>query len=232
MLRLPLGNGGIVKAGLWAGGLLLAAVVVTYAAAWVQCVAAPNATRSTTAWTQGPLEAVRVDSAGGAPGVERIWWSDTYGWPFRSVGAVFAQTNTAGGGPGTIALKAGIDLGERRDLNQRGLTVPWALPLVPVNGLFAADVAFSFVLLGLLLFGRAVVQDRRRSAAGRCVQCAYPLGVGGRCPECGWQECIIGVLHANPGGGARGGTPWLSEAWDGGLTRVSARLSPEMGSPA
>lgn len=183
-----LGGGGASKAALYASVLLGAGVAATYATAWAQCLVAPNQSRPMSTWSQGPLEVVRVDDGGCRPGEERIWWSDTYGWPFPSVGAVSSQVNSAASGEGRIRFRAGVRLGLARDLGQNGLTTPWALPVVPVSALFVVDVAIYFVLNGLVALAWAVRRDRRRLAAQLCIQCDYPLGTSDRCPECGHAQ--------------------------------------------
>ena len=178
---------GLLSASLWFLCLLVAAIVATYAVAWAQCVVSPNQSANSDGRSQqGPLEVVRV--TGSEPGVEHVWWSDSYGWPFRSVGALFEQVNSAGGGQGRIRMRSGIDLGARRDLRMSGLTVEWALPTVPVSGLFAVNVLFYFLVFSVICFGWVWRRDRRRLAGRRCIQCAYPLGGSDRCPECGQSE--------------------------------------------
>ncbi len=181
----PLEAAGLFAVSRWALGLLALAVVATYTVAWTECVVSPNPPGAVarSRWEQGPLEAITV--TGSEPGIEHVWWSDTYGWPFRSVGAVFEQINYSSGRVGTVGLRWGIVLGPPRTVSQGGPAVEWALPLLPVNGLFALNVAFYFALGGTVAIGVLVRRDRKRAAMRRCVDCSYPLGESERCPECG-----------------------------------------------
>jgi hypothetical protein len=95
----------------------------------------------------------------------------------------------------------GFTVGNSRvELGQRGVVTlpgpPWAgaapsayrakvLPLVPIWSGFCVNVLLGAVPYWLLFPIRSWCLSARRHRLGRCVRCAYQVGLAATCPECG-----------------------------------------------
>ena len=114
---------------------------------------------------------------------------DEAGWPFRAFASEHRVTRVAGGALQLVESSAAMRVSARTPVTSPprfpAATYSVALPLRPLIVGLTLDVAIYCALMraAFVWCRRSVAWARGRK--GLCVRCAYPIGPGSRCPECG-----------------------------------------------
>ncbi|HZW08220.1 MAG TPA: hypothetical protein VFF65_13940 [Phycisphaerales bacterium] len=120
-------------------------------------------------------------------------YTDSYGWPLRSIVTCRPCVFTSSGNGDHMDIRAIFSDFDGRAGLHLGLDRPWLpknsvtglpVPLQPLWGGLAVNTLLYGIPAWAVLFGPGAVRRlrRRRSA---CVRCGYPLTGGTVCPECG-----------------------------------------------
>jgi hypothetical protein len=115
------------------------------------------------------------------------------GWPLRSAWCELKSPGSVRPNAGRMSLYwiqvTGIEGGIQVSLPPRRIAgffdVPRVLPLRPIWSGFAVNTIFYAAILWLLIPGAFVLRRFLRRRRGLCPACAYPMGEGAVCTECG-----------------------------------------------
>jgi hypothetical protein len=69
-----------------------------------------------------------------------------------------------------------------------GTTRYWAFPYGPLWPGFIVDVIVFSLVIGASVESVRALRRMRRQKRRLCTACAYPLGIGSVCPECGLSQ--------------------------------------------
>ncbi len=106
---------------------------------------------------------------------------DARGWPLRSMRCKFVDH---GDGIITTGVAHG-GLGLKPNRSPTTLQSLRGLPLMPIWPGFAVNTLSNAAVLWMLIAGSCALQRLLRRVRGLCPACAYPMGDGAVCTECG-----------------------------------------------
>ncbi|MGH9893632.1 MAG: hypothetical protein ACREA0_16925, partial [bacterium] len=121
-------------------------------------------------------------------------WQQVYraGWPFLSLAAHVKRNGEIGGG---AVVPTDWLAPDRQDMfmhwgqpEVRGI-----LPMIPMFPQFAYGAGIYALLLWIPVTVGSRLRRWRRLHRGRCPACAYPMGTGALCTECGESFPAQGV---------------------------------------
>jgi hypothetical protein len=130
------------------------------------------------------------------PGRNESAWTlieDCFGWPSLGLLARFqsdanCQVRARDWSAGPTITQPRRFVGDLSDL-----PYPRVLPLRPIFPGFAINTIFYAAVLWVLFAAPGSVRRRLRRRRGLCPACAYPVGVGGTCTECGKAVALSDV---------------------------------------
>lgn len=105
------------------------------------------------------------------------------GWPAKSMfGDGFWRQDEYGDEDGNLAFRKIHAAHGLLIIDDKAFTT---IPLVPLWPGFAVNTLFYAAIAWMLFAALFAWRRRRRARRGLCAACAYPVGIGGVCTECG-----------------------------------------------